>query len=104
MLPKPIKQSLKYNSLMLPKEHKNVLQLANMALWNELNIINMNYPKVQIQVDHIVREFGNYYGIDLRLRCKKIEVQQMLDAAYERNIEIPRFEKHKDFDAMVEGY
>lgn len=101
-MPKPIKQSLKYNSLLIPKEHKSVIQLANFELWNELGVINLNYPNVQITVDHVVKEFGNYYGIDLKLKCRNKDVQKMLDATYERNMQLPRFEKHEHFEAMMD--
>jgi len=104
MLPKTIKQSLKYNPLLLPTAHKCVIQLSNIALWNEVSIINSHYPNEQITADHIVRESGNYYSIDLELKCENKTVQKMLDAAYERNMELPRFEKHEHFVAMISDH
>lgn len=99
-MPKSIKQSLKYNSLLLPKDHKNEIQLANFDLWNELSRINLAFPKVQINVDHVIKDFGNYYGIDLRLSCRNMDVQKLLDDTYERTMRLPRFEKHEHFEAM----
>ncbi|WP_316827427.1 hypothetical protein [Pedobacter miscanthi] len=101
MVPKPIKQSLKYNTLLLPKEHRLATQNLNFELWNDLGIINRNFPNVQINVDHIIKDFGNYYGIDLKLTCMNKDVQKMLDMTYERNMQMPRFEKHEHFDAMI---
>lgn len=70
----------------------------------ELGTINLNYPNVQITVDHVVKEFGNYYSIVPKLKCRNKNVRKMLDAAYERTMSLPRFEKHDHFDAMVANY
>lgn len=104
MTPKPVNQSLKYNPLLLPKEHKNAIQLANIDLWNELGRINLEFPKAQINVDHFVKEFGNYYAIDLRLRSRNKNVQKLLIDIYERTMRLPRFEKHEHFQAMISDF
>ena len=101
MIPKPFKQSLKYNELFMPKEHRQVIDLSNMDLWNDLMAINTNFPKEQIIIDHVVKDFGHSYGIDMKLYCKNPAVQQQLDAAYERNMQLPRFMKHEDFEHMI---
>jgi|GEM_PF-2852802 hypothetical protein len=101
MQPKSFKQSLKYNPLLLPKEHKQAIQNINYDLWNDLSIININFPKDEITIDHIIKDFGKTYGIDLKLGCKNKTVQQLLDAAYEKHMRLPRFTKHEHFEAML---
>jgi len=91
MQPKPFKQSLKYNPLLLPKEHRQTIQNSNYDLWNELTIINANFPTEEIFVDHVIKDYGGTYGVDLKLTCSNKTVQQMLDSAYERQMRLPRF-------------
>lgn len=101
MIPKPFKQSLKYNELFMPKEHRQVVDRSNMDLWNDLMAINSNFPKAQIRIDHVVKDFGHSYGIDMKLHCANPVVQEQLNAAYERNMRIPRFTKHDDSEHMT---
>ncbi len=102
MLPKPLKQTLKYNNLLMPKEHRQVNDNSNFELWNALMAINSNHPTDEITIDYIVKDFGHYYGIDMKLACDNPLVQKQLDDVYERNIKIPRFRKHNEFEAMLE--
>jgi hypothetical protein len=101
MPPKPFKQSLKYNPLLLPNEHKEAIQHINYELWNELAIINNNFPRVEITVNHLIRDFGKTYAVDLELSCKDKEIQAMLDDCYERQMRLIKFSKHDFFDAMI---
>ncbi|MBD1365146.1 hypothetical protein IDJ77_15120 [Mucilaginibacter sp. ZT4R22] len=101
MIPKPFKQSLKYNSLLMPKEHREVVDRANMDLWNDLMAINTNNPKEEIKIDHVIKDLGHSYAVDMKISCKNSAVQQQLDAVYERNMRLPRFTKHEHFDAMI---
>ena len=101
MLPKTIKQSLKYNELLMPKEHRRTIDTSNFDLWNEITTINTAFPDEQIFVEHHVKEFGHYYGIDLKLLCDNPVIQRHLDEAYETHMQIPRFRKHDEFDSMV---
>ncbi|SDE84946.1 hypothetical protein SAMN05216464_11043 [Mucilaginibacter pineti] len=88
----------------MPKEHRQAVDSANMELWNDLMTINTNNPNVQINIDHVVKDFGHSYAIDMKIYCKNPGVQQQLDAAYEHNMRLPRFTKHEHFEAMVNGY
>lgn len=101
MIPKPLKQSLKYNPLLLPKEHKRISHELNMELWSKITTINSNFPKEQIVINHIVKDFGNYYTLDMELICKNKDVQNLLDAAYEGHMHLPRFEKPSFYSDMV---
>jgi len=98
---KNIKQTLHYNSLLLPKDHREVIQNSNFSLWNDITAINTNFPNEEIRVDHIVKDFGKSYGIDLKLTCDNPAVQKQLDDAYERKMRLPRFNKHESFYAMI---
>lgn len=102
MLPKPFQQNLKYNELLMPKEHRQVNDTSNLELWNDLMAINSNHPNEEIRIDHVVKDFGYSYGIDMKLSCTDQVVQQQLNNAYERNMRIPRFRKHEHFDAMLQ--
>lgn len=104
MLPKPFKQTLKYNELLMPKEHRQVVDLANMELWNDLMAINTNNPNEEIRIDHVVKDLGHSYAIDMKLHCDNPAVQKQLDAAYERNMRLPRFTKHEHFEHIVDEY
>ncbi|MGZ3812302.1 MAG: hypothetical protein ACXVB0_24565 [Mucilaginibacter sp.] len=101
MPPKPFKQSLKYNPLFLPKEHRQTIQNSNYDLWNEITTINTNFPAEEILVDHVIKDYGNTYAVDLKLTCNNTKVQQLLDSAYESQMRLPRFAKHADFEAML---
>lgn len=98
----PIKQTLQYNPLLLPKEHREVIQNSNLQLWNELTKISTAFPNDEIRVDHIVKDFGKSYGMDMKLTSDNPTIQKYLDEAYEREMRMPRFSKHDHFNAMIE--
>ena len=102
MAAKDIIQKLHYNSLFLPKEDRQVIQNSNLALWNDITAINSNYPDEEIHVDHVIKDFGKTYGIDLELSCDNPTVQKYLDEAYKRNMRLPRFSKPEHFDELIE--
>lgn len=64
--------------------------------------INSNYPDEEIRVDHMVKDFGKSYGIDLKLSCENPALQQLLDEDYERNMRLLRFSKPEYFDELIE--
>lgn len=101
MIPKSLKQCLKYNPLLLPKEHKQTSQQLNIALWGQITTINSNFPKEQIVINHILKEFGSYYTLDMELICKNKVVQTLLDAAYKNYMHLPRFEKPTFYKDMA---
>lgn len=94
MLPKPFKQKVHYNDLVVPKEHRETAQRMSMDIWNQLMRINSAFPRVQIKVDHFLREMeGGLYTIDIKVSCSNPEVQKHLDDAYKRWMYWPRFSR-----------
>jgi hypothetical protein len=94
MIPKPFNQKQKYNELILPKEHRESAQRASTDIWNELTKINQAYPNDEIVIEYFLRDMGKgLYSIDMRLSCDRIDVQQHLNQAYERYMQLPRFVK-----------
>ena len=94
MLPKPFKQTVLYNHMLIPEDHRRTSQEMNMDIWNDLMRINSSYPKEEILIEHVLRDLGRgQYSIDMRLICSSQEVQNKLDEAYERHMYWPRFKK-----------
>lgn len=86
----------------MPKEHRQIIQTSNFELWNDIGILQRNFPNEEIRVDYIIKDFGHSYGEDMKLSCDNPTVQKYLDDAYEKNMRMPRFSKHEHFNAMIE--
>lgn len=94
MIPKPFKQITHFNDLLIPKEHINKSREMNRELWNQLMIINSAFPKVTITVKHLLKDLGgDYYSIDMKLKCRNADVRKHLDTAYRNHIHLPYFRK-----------
>lgn len=84
MLPKPIEQLIKYNPFFLPKKDTKTSRELNQEFWNQLMLINSGFPKALIVVEHIIKDLGQYYTLDLKLSCKNETVQAALNSIYEK--------------------
>lgn len=66
----------------------------NMELWNQLMRINSAFPKVTITVEHLLKDLGgDHYTLDMKLKCRNLDVQTYLDAAYRNHIHLLYFRK-----------
>lgn len=94
MIPKPFKQKVHYNDLIVPKDHRETAQRMSMDIWNQLGRINSAFPNEEITVDHFLREMGGgLYTIDMKVTSTNSEVQKHLDQAYRQCMYWPRFER-----------
>lgn len=94
MIPKPFKQKVHYNDLIVPKNHRETAQRMSMDIWNQLGKINTAFPSEEITVDHFLREMGGgLYTIDMKVTSANSEVQKHLDEAYKQWMYWPRFER-----------
>ncbi len=91
MIPEPIKQVVKYNQLLVPKEHRETAQRLDMDIWNDIMRINSAFPRAQIVVDHKIRDLNSKcYSLDRKLTCRNPKVQKLLNEFYEKHIWIGR--------------
>ena len=94
MLPMPFKQTMLYNQLLIPEEHRKKAQEMSMDIWNDLTRIDSAYPSEEITIEHILKDLGKgLYSIDMRLNCANPKVQEYLDKAYEQHMYLPRLDK-----------
>jgi len=97
-MPRSFKQITHYNDLLIPKEHINKSREMNGELWNQLMRINSAFPKMTIVVEHLLKDFGDeFYSLDMKLKCKNVDVQKHLDAAHKSHMYLPRFRKSDNF-------
>ena len=98
MIPKEIKQITKYNTMLIPKEHRESAHRAHMKIWGDIMKINSAFPRAQIEVEHIIKDLnGKCYSLDMKLSCKNPEVQKLLNEHYERHMYLPIFLKDENY-------
>jgi len=97
-MPKEIKQIMRYNHLLVPKEHRTTVHELNMDIWNDITRINSAFPRAQIVVEHVIKDVDSgCYSLDMKLSCKNLKVQKLLDEYYEKHMYLPMFQKDENY-------
>ena len=98
MMPKEIKQIMRYNHLLVPKEHRETAQRLDMDIWNDIMTINSAFPRAQITVEYVIKDLNSKcYSLDMKLTCRNPKAQKLLDEYYERHMHLPMFLKDENY-------
>ena len=104
MIPKEIKQIVRYNHLLVPKEHRETAQRLDMDIWNDIMMINSAFPRAQIVIEHVIKNLNSKcYSLDMKLTCKNPKVQKLLNEHYEKHMCLPMFLKDENYIHLVQN-